>query len=454
MAELDNAVIFKWAWWWLSDNLFQGLDDSFVSSKNIEIRDNGKSIKLLKRLEKDSSTTVVEKIRYYIKISSTELLAFGSAWWIYRRASWTWAKVVTDSPATEVLWACEFNGYIYRATAWYLHRILKTNVSNNISATDVINRQALETSTKYPMVVRTGTMYIGNGKFISSIDIGNVFVEWFNLESNASVQFLDILWSVIRATVLSDLWWYKIYLWWWINSVAPTQCIPLVWFDIKQSLIYNGYHYFITNKWLWVLDQYNVVIIKDILWLGWEVNSMTVYDNKIYIWWTWWVYCYWSKNKNYTQVLNMQLSTSNWKSTDVVWSIYSDWTDLYVSRQDSNTYWIDKLNWTNYYAQWELVTKWYFANMLYQIKEMVSLSMWYKPLLTNESIKVSYSINWWSFVEIINITSATTTKELFTEDKTLSEKFQYIQFKIELWWTTTTPEFYNLILFFNNNTRR
>lgn len=452
MYQEAIAQIINTAVWWISDDLFVWVDGSFYSSKNIEIRDNARWIKLTKAMVKDSSTTVTERINYFLKINTAEYLAFGNSWGIYRKVSWTWNKVTTDSPASAILWACEFNGYIYWTTVWYLHRILKSNVSNNISATDVINWQALESSTRYPMITMPWVMYVWNGKFLSNVDIGNVFNEWTNVGSDSAVLFLDSLWSNVRAISSSALWWYKINL---MNLTTKeiSQTIPLIWYNIKSSIIFNGMHYLVTNKWLWVLDWYNVHIIKNTNLLSWENWWITVFDNNLYITWTWWIYCFGSKTKDYPQSLNLQHTTSNGNVADDIWWIFSDGTDLYVWWKQSTSHWIDKIG-TTYATSWELTTRWYFANSLHDIKDSISISFWYKPLLANEKIKLQYSVNWWAFTDIIEITSASVNKDLFTEDMLLPSKFQYIQFKIILEWSTTTPEFYSIILRFNNWTRR
>ena len=149
------------------------------------------------------------------------------------------------------------------------------------------------------------------------------------------------------------------------TNTNPDQTIPLKWFDVRQSAIFNGYNYLITNKWIGILDWYKIYPIKKIDNFNDNINSIAVYDEKLYIWWTGWVYVYGNKNKNYPEVLNLELSASNWNSADVIWAIYSDWVDLYVSRSNWSSYWIDKLSASVYYTTWELVSKAYYGKSLW-----------------------------------------------------------------------------------------
>ena len=448
------APIFRWAYWWLSDDIFTWIDNSFFSSKNIDIRGNARGISLAKALVLDSATTITEKINVILKLSAWWYMAFWASWWIYLKATTTWAKITSDSPATAIVWACEFNWYLYWATTDYLHRILVSNISTNITATDVINRQSLTTASYHPMTVSWWYLYIGNGNKCWFVDTTNTYTDQLILWTNDVIKDIDDLWWNIRLVTINSAKFNCVYLWDWVEE-APWQTVPLIWFDIRHSEIFNWYNYLITNRWLGILDWYKVYPIKKIDQFNDNMGSVTVHDEKLYIWWTWWVYVFWNKNKNYPEVLNFELSTSNWNAADVIWAIYSDWTDLYVSWSNWTSFWIDKLSTTTYYSTWELVTKWYYANSLHDIKSWIEILSWFKPIATWQKVTLYYSLNWWSYTKIIDFTSATATKELFTEDLFVWWTFQYIQFKIVLEWPwTSTPEYYSIDLLFDNNIKR
>ena len=456
MAESDLlAPIFRWAYGWLSDDIFTGIDASFYSSKNIDIRGNAKGISLNKALVLDSSTTITEKINAILKTSTGKMMAFWASGWIYRKDTTTWAKITTDSPATTIYSACEFNGYIYWTTVDYLHRLAIGNLSWNISATDAINRQALTSAVYHPLLPSMWDMFVGHWWKLGKVWIENVWEDLITMDSVWVVkQMNDLGWS-IRVITKWASWNTNVYLRDGTNT-NPDQTIPLKWFDVRQSAIFNGYNYLITNKWIGILDWYKIYPIKKIDNFNDNINSISVYDEKLYIWWTGWVYVYGNKNKNYPEVLNLELSASNWNSADVIWAIYSDWVDLYVSRSNWSSYWIDKLSASVYYTTWELVTKAYYGKSLYEIKETIRGMVGYSTLKDWESVKISYSVDGWSYTEILTINFATVLPDLWTEDLVFASwSFQYIQFKFELWGNgATTPSFYNLDLVFNNNIKR
>lgn len=458
MAESGlTAPIFRTAIGWLSDDIFTGIDWSFYKSRNINIRDNVRGISLNKALVKDSATTVTEKINRILKTTTGKYMAFWASGGIYWKNTTTWAKITTDSPATEIFDAIEFNGYIYWATATYLHRLAIGNLSNDISATDVINRQALTSATFHPMLVSMWDLYVGNWSRVDKVNTSNVWEALILMETGSVVKKLNDLWWSIRVVTVSAVGTNNIYLWDWTDAM-PEQTIPLFGFDIRQSFIFNGYNYLVTNKWLGVLDWYKIYPVKKLDQFNNNINSIAVHSEKLYIGGAGWVYIWGANSKNYPEVLDLWLSTSNWVNTDIIWAIYSDWTDLYVSW--GNVWWttfgIDKLSTTTYYAKWELETRGYYANNLYEIKEAITAYFGYQLPITGQKIIIYVSINWWAYTKKLEIWPTTSTKAPFTEDLfTNVWDFQYIQFKIELEWPwTSTPEFNCLDLLFNNNLKR
>lgn len=448
------APIFRWAFWWMSDDIFSGLENSYFSSYNTNVRDNSKAITLNKALILDTDDVVTETINEIIKLSTGAILAFGGSGWIYRKQTTTREKVTTSTPTTAILSWREFNGYVYWTTISGLHRILTSNVAT--WASEVVNRKALEGASYHPLLVSMGSMYVGNKNKLSEVNIANVFDDVYTVENNGIVKKINDLWWHLRITTISQDGNNNVYLWsrgiWKAN---PNQTIPLIGYNIRQSIIHNGYNFLVTNKWLWILDWYNTITLKKNKDFNDNINSIAVFDEKLLIWGTWWVYVYGAKDKNYPQVLSLEHRSSNWQSDDVIGAMFSDGTDLYVSWSNGTSYGIDKLSSTVYYTEWELITRWYYANSLYSIKRWLNIRTGFKPVLEWQSIKISYSIDWWDYEELIAIEYDTNIKRTFTEDVFTPWEFQYIQFKIELTWDgTSTPEFYCLDLFFDNDIKR
>ena len=451
MAESNvQAPIFRSAIWGLSDDIFSWLDQSFFASKNINIRDNSRWISLNNALVKDTDTIITEKINAIFKTTTGKMVAFGDSWGIYWKNTTTWAKIITDSPATKIYSAVEFNWYLYRTTASYLHRLAIWNLSSNITATDVINRQSLWSSTFYPLLVSMWDMYVWHAWAVGKVAIDNVWEALMTIETGWKVEFLtDLGWS-IRVQTESTQGNSNLYLWDWI-STNPDQTIPLKGYDIRQSVIFNWYNYLVTNRWLGILDWYKIHPVKKITTFTDNFNSCAVHNEKLYVWGTGWVYVYGTKDIKYPEVLNMAFSSSNGQSSDEIYAIYSDWIDLYVAWGNGTTYGIDKLSTTVYYTSWYLDTKAYYGNSLAEVKEVVRALVWYSKLLAWEGISIYYSLDNWAYTKIIDIDSTTVTQDLWTEELLRqADHFQYIQFRIMLSGNgTTTPSFYLLDLIFN-----
>ena len=448
-----SAPIFMWAIGGLWDDLFTGINGSFYSSKNINIRDNAQWISLAKALVKESGTTVVGKINQIIKISTWYHIAVWASAWIYTRSWTTWTKQTT-STSGDILSVCEFHGYVYWTTATKLHRIVIANVPT--WATEVLDWNALESAAYHPLMVSMWDMYIWNKWKLDKVNISDVYEVLITLDSAATIKELnDLGWS-IRAVAIPAIGNSVVYLWDGTDN-PPDQSIPLTGYDIYKSIIFNGYNYLTSQDWLGILDGYKVFPIKEISWFNNNIGSLTVHKKKLYIGWTGWVYVFWQKNKNYPEVLNFELSTSNWVATDIIGAVYSDWTDLFVAWSNvwGTTFWIDKLSTSTYYTTGELVTRWYYGKSLGQIKEWVNILTGFKPIITGQTITLSYSLDGWTYTTILAMTSASVLKANFTEDMFISGSFQYIQFKIELAWPwTSTPEFYTILMTFNNNLNR
>ena len=448
MAESNViAPIFRWANWWIADDIFTWITDSYFSSKNIEIRDNARGISLSKKLVTDTSTT--NKINVIVKVSSTMLIAWGDWGVCYKCDNWTWSSVSTWL-STAWRSAVIFNDYVYWCTNSKLYKVALSDFSSaSVSPTEV---HSLNSSTFHPMLVSMWDLYIGNWEKLSKVDVDNAYSDLFTLEKWGKIEKLNDLWWAIRVVTQSALWNSNIYLWDWVSDV-PDETIPLVWYVTYQTQIYNWYPYIVTNRWLGILDGYKIYQLKKCSDFSSIQNWIWVYDERLVIAWTKGIYSWWAKNKNYNEVLSYDYElTETWATISC---IYSDWVSLYVAWSSSNSYWIDKLSSSTYNTEWELVTRWYYANSLKEIKDWISAWIWFSALKTWQSIELKYSVDWWEFKNLITIDSSTQTMTNFTEDLFVRDTFQYIQFKIILKWNwTNTPSFYALDLLFNNNVKR
>ena len=447
MAESNViAPIFRWANWWIADDIFTWIENSYFSSKNIEIRENARWISLSKKLKQD--TTATWEITCMIKIDPTTYLAFGKGGIIKQCSNWTWSDI--SGASGDIISACLFNDYVYWTTATKLYCVAVSGLSASITPTE---KHSLENSDYHPLLVSMWDMYIGNGEKLSKIDVTNVYEDMFTIEKWSKVMKLNDLWWAIRIITQSKLWNSNIYLWDWVAD-EPDQTIPLTWYVTYQAMIYNGYPYLITNKWLGILDWYKIYPLKKCDDFADIQNWICVYNERLTIAWNKWIYSRWAKNKNYNEVL-----CYDYEASGDVTSIYSDWIKLFVAWKKTSwwttTYWIDKLSDSEYNTQWELITRWYYANSLIEIKDWILARIWYSALKTWQSIEILYAIDGGNFTTLRTIGTTTDTIANFTEDLFVREQFQYIQFKFILTWNgTNTPNVFALDFIFNNNVKR
>ena len=450
MAESNVvAPIFRWANWWIADDIFTGINNSYFYSENIEVRENSKWISLSKKLIQ--ATTSTDKINAIAKATSTLFIA---VWWwgvCKKCKNWNWSSVSTGV-SQAFLSVAVFNDYVYLATRSVLYKVSVSDINSNasVSLTNVAN---LTSSWSHPMLVSMGDLYIWNGSKLSKVDVSNVFSDLFTMETWWVITKLNDLWWAIRVITQSALWNSNIYLWDWVSEL-PDETIPLIWYVTYQSQIFNGYPYLVTNRGLWILDWYKIYPLKKIDDFASIENWIWVYNERLIIAWTNGIYSWGAKNKNYNEVLSYDYVASG-----EITCIYSDWVDLFVAwKKTTNwttTYGIDKLSDSVYNSTGYLITRWYYANSLKEVKEWILAWIWYSALTTWQSIEIQYSVDWWSFTSLRTITPSTDTIESFTEDLFVRDRFQYIQFKIILSWNgTDTPSFYALDFMFNNNVLR
>lgn len=451
MAESNVvAPIFRWANWWIADDIFTWINNSYFSSKNVEIRENSKWISLSKKLT--PATTTSSSINVIAKLQSDLLVA----WWVwgvcYKCDSGTWSEMTTWLSKARYS-AVAFNDYLYRCHNDALYKVSISDFKNNSTITPT-KVNDLENTTYHPMLVSMGDLYIWNWPKLSKVDVSNVYSDLFTMEKWGIITKLNDLWGAIRVITQSELGNSNIYLWDWVSEV-PDETIPLIWYVTYQSQIYNGYPYLVTNRWLGILDWYKIYPLKKCPDFANIQNWIWIFNERLIIAWRKGIYSWWAKNKNYAEVLSYDYELTTPNAT--VTCIYSDWIDLYVAWKatwDTTTHGIDKLgSWYN--LEWELITRGYYANSLKEIKECISAGVGYSALDTGESIEIRYSINGGDFTKLREITKTTQTLASFTEDMFIKDEFQYIQFKLVLkWWGTSTPSIYALDFRFNNNIRR
>lgn len=437
-----QSDIYRWASWWLSDDLFVWIKDSFYSSRNINIRNSGKAISLSNAFVKEY--TPDQPINVIIKIKQGDIVAFGNNGGIFRKNNGTRSKVTTATPAKAILSANEFNWYIYWAQDNQLHRVKSSDWWGNLTGNETIGFQWLNTSNYHPLIVSMGSMFVGNGDSFDEVDIDDLYMTLTTIETGGEIQHFTDLWGMIRATVKSEIWHYNIYLVQKWDKFAE-QSIPLLWAGIKNTITFEWYTYITTEWWLTALDWYKLFKLKDNEDFNTRQDAIAIHKDKLLIWGKWVIYTRGKKNKNYPDVMVAERVTSNDNVNDEIRSIFSTGEDLYIWWNNWTDYGIDKLSSSNYWTAWELVTRAYYGNNLHEVKEWVEVWFGFQSLVNTEKIELQYSMDWWAFKSIVTLQSGDDRKVAFTDHIRIIDQFQYIQFKIKLSWSwSTTPTFYSM----------
>ena len=434
----DNTKIwpiFRWANWWLSDDLFTGIQNSFYYSKNLEIREDMRSIYPCPQAKIAAWGATVTG-------TPAKILQFKT----YKRAVFSWSSVyefdsdngtvgTSVSLGTAVKDAEIFGDKIFVTTKTKLY-------SFDLSSPDWANptEVASLTSCEYHPLQATSTVLAVWDKNKIKVVLFNALgtaVDQITLSENCTVKLLDYLGWYIRIVIEKS--YYRNEIWLWDASKdSINERIPMDWYKFYQSVVYKGSHYLISNKGLWILNWYQYYIIKRFNKFTDNLNSICVYDDKLYIGGTDWIYIYWAKNKNYNEVLWMW--THLWESA---WALASNYSDIVCSK--SWKVWAN----TNTATTWELQTMWYYGSSLSEIKQAEYLRIGYK-IPSWWYVKVYYKTDDKDWTEISPddwLVSTSDMRSPFATTLKLNCRFQWIQFKFELSWADT--HVYSADLYYN-----
>jgi hypothetical protein len=446
---MSIAPIFKWASWWISDDNFTGIPNSFQSNYNIDIFTNPKSITLSKALEKDSTTVITEIINCFLKVSNWDILAFWNSWWVYRKTAWIWYKNSTTVTGA-ILSAVEYNWNFYFTTSASLYKFAVASISNTMTFSLY---KTITASNYHPFVIKMNILHIWCNTAIDTETASWIYtVGEFTSNNLWQIKYL-FTWSWAIKIYIYYPTFNKFELWYrdW-TSAQPTENIPLIWLNIEQIINKQGNDYVISNWEFWPINWYNVSKVKQLSDYSTNQDSIASLWNKVFFWWIGWVYEWGSLNKNYPDVLSLSYWTSN-SETDTVWAIFIDWTDLYVSWSNWATFWIDKLSTTTYASTWSLTTRVFYSEAKFLEKTSLAIRNSFAKLSWTDSIKIYYRYNIsWSFVLHRTITTALATNNDFIDTIPLIWKWNFIELKFELtsWDGTTSPELYEDYLFYDS----
>ena len=498
----DNTKIwpiFRWANWWLSDDLFTGIKNSFYYSNDMEIREDAKSIFpkwVPAYADADTRFLIPDTEQDIVNVTYSVEWDGDWSWWlvctnkkIYLVNKRNWVTLLCTMP--ENIRDLEiFNWYIYVATQSHLYYkrnnwLYRTEMA---AATDISDddygrcADAFTSSWHHPLYWTSNVLCIGDGNVLRIVnrEVWNVIQDWFSTQKEYYIMFIDEMGSYVRVTANNSPYWSEVLLWDRVSAQA-TEIIYLEWYHIVQSCIYNWYHYLLSDKWLWLLNWYQYYILKKATS---EIdsatrNGMVVFDDKLYFIANDWVYIYWAKNKNYADVLNLWHKVE-WRCH--LWAIWINEDQIMISRnrgyvgstQEQARVWIDTWKATT----WEVQTMCYYGTSMSEIKQSMYLRVWYHiPKVTYNwtdytgNVKVYYRTEAdatddnpenWGWHELTPdwwLTSDSDMRSPFATSLKLNCRFQRIQFKFVLtncvWtedWTTKTKDtnLYSADLYYND----
>jgi hypothetical protein len=468
----DNTKIwpiFRSANWWLSDDLFTWVKNSFYYSNNIEIREDAKSIYPKQTPRQWTEFDLWESVDYWVVKAS---IFFNNAWYVFCQYEVYKLNTNTDTviplwvyswDTEEILDAEIFNWYVYFATTKHLYRISQTAADANWATKSNFTEISLKTSSNHPLYATDVLLAVGNWNEVSKVtkEIPDQIQDWIKLQTDYRVEFLNELWWFLRITATDWHYGNEILLWDKVNTVAD-EVIPMSWYRFLQSCIYNWYHYLLSDKWLWLVNWYQFYILKRIPTTstgGMSDNWMIVFDDKLYFVTDKYIYIYWAKNKNYPDVLNV------WSTTEWGWypyAIATDGKDLIYSETgmvswDYHTFVYLYKIWEFKWSNWEFQTMWYFWNSMSEIKQSMYMRVWYNipdswyikiyykteasPNTWNDSDRTELTQSWW-------LTKSSDMRSPFATSIKLNCRFQWIQFKFVLNWIWT--KLYSADLYYND----
>lgn len=459
--------IFRWANGGLSDDLFTGIKNSFYYSNDMEIRLDAKSIfpkPVPAYADAVEWVDVWDWWTYNHTVKNVTYWSEDGGWLICTERSiylYDWESVTTLCSLSENICDLEiFNWYIYVSTLTHVYYKIDNwfNRGDMASASDAswqnywLMEQTLQSNSTHPLYASDVCLCVWDENKMWKVtkEIPNLLQSWFELQQWWYVRFINELWWFIRAVAVDEPYWSEVILWNKVDDV-PTEIIPLEWYSIIWAAIYWGYHYLLSNKWLWLLNWYQYYLLKKV---EWDVdtttrNCMCVYDDKLFFVANWWIYIYGAKNKNYADVVNLWHKVEDWYKLGAIGS-YKSW--IMITRNYKYVSWWDNepiRAWVNEWmaTTWEVQTMCYFWTSMSEIKQSMYLRVWYHiPKQWNdtgnihvyyrtEADAISDNADEWEWHEATNpkwLFADWDMRSPFATTLKLNCRFQWIQFKFVL----------------------
>lgn len=455
---------------------FVGTANSFQSSKNVEIRQESKALKLQKRPVRNASAVILDWVNKFVTIQSTgDVIAFGNAGKIYRQAAGTGSFVLayTDTSARNISDAYQYNDYLYWATPTHLHRIAVANIDAAWAGDVTENYKTFSqgTSSHHPMIEVYNDLYIGDGKYVAKLDSFLVFTGT-TLSIFADEQIVGLTFNGTSISIYSQrtssVAYSRKYLW---NGLSDSYN-EFVHFDgktIHAVLNVGTVDYVLAGRLpsLYAVQGYSLQQIKQLPDFvdgdsaTFNHNAMCAMEDTV-------LFCtvasgttninrgvwsFGSRDKDYPASLNNDYTTTNASASDLVSTVHYSNGKVYFAWKYGSTYGIDVTDNSLYAASGEVVSRAWDGQMGWQKKEFVSLKMSFKTLAAGEQIDVylrrNLASSWGSAVLTAAYSDTADRSINYKELLSTLEPFNFLESKIVLTCGTsgaTTPAVLDLII--------
>lgn len=423
MSTTTAFKIDKWTGG-ISDDVFVGIENSSYVIEKCEIRRNPKSIKLQKRLVNEfEELSPTGYFHCWVAVSDGKVLMFTTTWEIRINISWTRTLAYTMVGNPAILWAAEYNGYVYFATATHLSRVLIATLASTFTPTDINWQMFTEwDTTNHPMVATNLYLYIGDWQYVATVQETVFDATTLNVPADENVYQLTDNGASIRVYTrkwVNDTW--VTYYWDWVSdTVEQTQRLTGKMYNVctKDDVDYIT----MGNNPILYFYPYQKQALKriDAALLSPYPNSMIVYENYVLIGRQWGVYTRGAYTKDYPECLNYDYEPSNSNEGRATCLINSSGT-LYIAFYTQDDWaWIERLSDTDYVDEGRFITRAFYWNEIRNWKFAVEVEVTNAPLMEWESIE----INWYKNLDF-NGVFETYTITWPTTDLVTSFKFNF-----------------------------
>ena len=355
----------------LADSAYQGLAGSLYRIVGMDLHSEPGVMKVNQALVKESGSTIDDFVKTIVPCSDGNTYLFGAtSGKIWKRTSGgSYSLEATASPAAGnagILWAEEFNGYIYYAMQSRLGRVAVGSPTSWAGRNDSWATFTVTDDTYHPMIIKNLELWIADGYLLAQVDDGGTFTAnaldletQYRISSIGETAYELILGTYIGANVRKvKTFRYNT----WSSSWSSEDVMPEIdvsaFLDVDNFTVacagrkgniysYNGSQFEAVKRIPGDWSSTNRAIVHGgahenfdipLFGLSNDNNNPALQG----------VYSYGSYSANYPRILNLEYVISQNKTSSIeIGAIKSVGDNMLVSWKDGSTYGVDKIDWSN-----------------------------------------------------------------------------------------------------------